>query len=397
MVLDTDKDYNAFQSYFINLFKREKGFSLRPKYLFKLAEKGYISNLSDEKIRKLIPLIKALDSWGDWSFNFELKEKQVKFLGFVVYYEELTVTNIENAKEKIRDCFSILFVNFDGIEAYISAFQFMRTTFTLPQLSKKSENIYLSSHYNSTKRQVFNFEIFNLREQSVCYGDNSEYTLVPSARTTEDFIFVLNIIKGHITWESLDGGPYWKIRNLVNDFLPSRITMDSNRCKNIIRNSVSEETLKKILSYLLSKRIFYFQKGVLKANISDSLIEEIFINILECDENFLVTSEEIPKKLFIENLQNVAVQHKNDISLLSFTDSQRYKPNLFYLFKNKEFFIKVKDYIPFKKNNTDSEVNFYVTSFLKPILTYILNEYVSDELQQKKLDSFREKDTLKTF
>ena len=397
MVIDKDENYNSFQNYFINLFKREKGFTTRPKYLKKLVEKGYVNNLDAEKLKLLLPIVKALDNWGDWSFNFKLNKRSVTFLGFVIYYKELTVTNSKKEEEKIRDNFCILFVNFEETRAFVFKFQLMRTTFTLKQLIKNNDSIYLSSHYNVSKKPVFNFQLFyDSNSQSVCYGGNEEYVFSPSATTTEDFLYLFNVIKGHITWESLDGGPYYKIAKLENSFLKNSFgTFNYNSATSALR--AYKNKFKDIFVFLLSKNIFFYKNDTLRIKLSESLIEQIFLEFLEADSTFLVNSSGQSKQQYLEYLENYNNLYSNDISLLNFKDKEHHKPNLYYLFQDQPFYIRVKDKI--NKNRTKIESNeiFFITPYLKQILTYTLDKYVSKHIQEQRIDSFRETNISKTF
>jgi hypothetical protein len=220
-----------YRNYFINLYKREQGFTKRPSYLKKLIERGKVNCLNDSNevmrmtlkdLKNLILIITAFEqNKTEWSFYFrwdETLEKPV-FLGIMTYLPKITITNSEEHEHTIYDCFITYRILCGSSLAHIHHFDFSKTTYSFKEVV--GDDIYIHSHVQKDNRtgalslQTLYSGDFS---RNICKGSSSiSFQEIGTAKTLEEFLYSFVNIEGFFKWESLDGGPYYRIRVLKED------------------------------------------------------------------------------------------------------------------------------------------------------------------------------------
>ena len=123
----------------------------------------------------------------------------------IIHYPEFTITNSESRTHVIKNLFVIIWPNY-----YLTG---LRTTFTPEEVACK----YAHSHLNP--EVVYN----RCRDGSnFCLGDSELGILLQFFRgnqeelTEDNFCYMLTLLDQYIHWESLEGGPYKHISNIVS-------------------------------------------------------------------------------------------------------------------------------------------------------------------------------------
>lgn len=160
----------------------------------------------------------------EYSINFSedsiaLENGTWKFVMFniIIHYPEETIRNSKGDTHTIKD----LFINL-RICKYASGDKFcltltggLRTTFTPEEFSCG----FIQSHIHpltdvfSTRALHTKFSSF----KSICLGSSElrmSYIAFNSENNVDTFELLLHSLDAFIKWESLDGGPYWRIENI---------------------------------------------------------------------------------------------------------------------------------------------------------------------------------------
>ncbi|MDV7397803.1 hypothetical protein RZS08_40760, partial [Arthrospira platensis SPKY1] len=117
------------------------------------------------------------------------------------------------------DCFFIINLQKEDDRFYIQNFSFTRTTVRLKEILSKdftNSGLYLTSHVNGSLRYWADNGYF-INSLTHCFGNFAELSMLPSAKTVEDFVYTfLNMIH-YVSTESESGGPYYRIKKLTSN------------------------------------------------------------------------------------------------------------------------------------------------------------------------------------
>lgn len=146
----------------------------------------------------------------------------------VIYFPEINITNSKNHKHKIYDLFVKITIHKDSEKGklYVSSISGCRSTFLLKEL----ESNYTHSHLSNICTAFSDF----------CLG-SSEFAIIKANcavdNSYENFTLLFLSLKGYLSWESLEGGPYRHISGISgngNKISSSVLENYTNEIKNLI-------------------------------------------------------------------------------------------------------------------------------------------------------------------
>jgi hypothetical protein len=164
-----------------------------------------------------------------------------KSFSIIIHYPEIIITNSKEYKHKIKDLFIVLIFK-NGILNDIKGF---RTTFTSAE--------YISNYVHS------HLPIYGINQvNSFCVGSSEFYSIVKKFKQNEvtelTFKYLLFSIDSFLKWESLEGGPYIKIQDIL--YVAPKNIIDLN---DISFGFLTEDVRKKIVenSEIVIKKTLY--------------------------------------------------------------------------------------------------------------------------------------------
>lgn len=144
--------------------------------------------------------------------------------GCIIHFPEIEIFNENDTSKIIYDLYVRLFWEYstsentkDKIISFTTAMQGARSTYTVEDIW----NTYSHSHLPSLKREGPNDsgEYYAFTEfQEFCLGEDTLYNTLAELSmgfNIDKFIILLNSIDDFVRWESLSGGPYMLIEELV--------------------------------------------------------------------------------------------------------------------------------------------------------------------------------------
>ena len=186
-------------------------------WMKRFAEKGYFFDINNETLKNNVKdMMETLEAvYPDrWSFFFE---EENRFPHILIHFPCFEISNSENCKHTIRDLYVGLYPIIDSITGKIcfkSGISGFRTTLTDAELNTG----YLHSHLR--RFSEFYFDFFNggrVPERWFCLGSSETLDLLDIMCGAEEFdknLFELFLytLDSFMKWESLEGGPYIKMK-----------------------------------------------------------------------------------------------------------------------------------------------------------------------------------------
>lgn len=249
------------------------------------AKKGYFFEISNETLRNNVKdMMETLEAvYPDrWSFLFE---DCCRFPRILIHFPCFQISNSEGYSHTIKDLFVKLYTIIDqstGKISFENSISGFRTTLTDAELHTG----YLHSHLRSADRNYF--ESFNteyISNRWFCLGSGETLDLLDVMAGADEFdknLFELFLytLDGFVKWESLEGGPYIKLRSI-------QLNSENDRYKYQIRTHIVESA-KDILRYdtdLQRKLKYTFSNGNVSV-IPDMDFEEV-LKIYFLDKNLM--------------------------------------------------------------------------------------------------------------
>ena len=147
---------------------------------------------------------KAVEVYGE-----EFVDIDEDYYSILIYFPEILIKNSAEQEHLIKDLYVQLVFNEDCNK--LREIQIARTTAT----EKELRNNYLFSHLNCKNLGEFSY--------SVCLGSGTVIRNLYTKIRTDSFNFVKNYVnflhtlKYYLSWESVEGVPYYYINNVIND------------------------------------------------------------------------------------------------------------------------------------------------------------------------------------
>ena len=254
-------------------------------WMERYAKKGYFFEISNETLRNNVKdMMETLEAvYPDrWSFLFE---DCCRFPRILIHFPCFQISNSEGYSHTIKDLFVKLYTIIDqstGKISFENSISGFRTTLTDAELHTG----YLHSHLSSVDRSYF--ESFNTKDvpnRWFCLGSGETLDLLNIMNGADEFdknLFELFLytLDGFVKWESLEGGPYIKLRSI-------QLNSENDRYKYQIRTHIVESA-KDILRYdtdLQRKLKYTFSNGNVSV-IPDMDFEEV-LKIYFLDKNLM--------------------------------------------------------------------------------------------------------------
>lgn len=382
-----------FKNYFINLYKREQGFTKRPLYLKKLIEKGKVrcSNSTQTNstramtlgdLKNLIPIITAFqENKTEWSFYFRWEETLEKpvFLGIMTYLPKITIANSEKHKHTIYDCFITYRISCEDNLAHIHHFDFSKTTYSFKELV--GNYVYIHSHVESTNK----VEALSLQtlysgdfSRNICKGSSSiSFQEIGTAKTLEEYLYSFVNIEGFFKWESLEGGPYYNIKALEGNL--EKATYPISDLKIFFTYYADKRgSILPILKILVRHfNLFVTHTYNFNFKYSEEFFIEFFTEILEENSSFLEDASEQSKKL-IDDLQEISRNNSSEIITTEFKREFDFtERQLIFKDRTYEFKIRKRESIHQIKQTSNYFLSPRVKKLIIEKINTILNDYQS--------------------
>ncbi len=200
-------------------YLNSKGLGKNRNFLKKLIEqeKLYYSMTKPYKLnrhkKRLFQMMDSLDEIypNNWDMIFFLNRNRELSIMPLIRYQEFNITNSAGHSHKIKELFVGLSIRSGGKGLYVKSILGTRGTVTPIELDYS----YLHSHLqgNSYYRMSDCFEMGQF-----CTGSAELLDIKSQLKTdfdTELFSLFLVVLKSLVEWESLEGGPYKKIDQLI--------------------------------------------------------------------------------------------------------------------------------------------------------------------------------------
>ena len=381
-----------YKNYFINLYKREQGFTKRPLYLKKLIEKNKIKCLNEsdrvktmtlKDLKNLILIITAFEqNKTEWSFYFRWDEDFEKpvFLGIMTYLPKITITNSEKHEHTIYDCFITYRILCGDSLAHIHHFDFSKTTYSFKELV--GDDTYIHSHVERGNRagalslQTLYSGDFS---RNICKGSSSiSFQEIGTAKTLEEFLYSFVNIEGFFRWESLDGGPYYKIRSLNEKLRTARY--DDRLLQNLFNHYVNRSDSSIILLQMLLRHFNLYIKGDYNFRFkpSEEFFIEFFTEVLNADSAFLEDSAQQSKEL-IDTHQGSSQNNSSEAITRKFKEEFNFTERQL-IFKDRIYEFKIRKRKSVQQIKQSS--NYFLSPRVKEFITNKINKIINDYQSQ---------------
>lgn len=343
-------------------------------YLFELANRGFIKNLSVDKVvefcDKMDQIITSLNNaYGEnWDFVLQTSyddNSKKSFLGFtlniVIHYDEILITNSKEQEHLIKDLFVILSIHIKKSSEEVT-FLFSDPYGFRSTLSYEE---WYSGYFHSHLEK--DIQCWGpLPTGPFCTGSNEITDLRMRLNSSFDignFELLLLTIDSMVSWESLEGVPHMKMEN---------IRVASKWEKKELHSRYFEESFNQLETNIKSLEAcnFIFSEGryklVANQNLSSSL--QAFFKSNRRLKKYLVSPNTEDGEYFGFDIPSITCSR--DIKQ-SWQDSNNSKKP-FVLFRNKKFFLTVSDFDSSKLPDTSNYIIY--PKFL---------DYVSEQISQK--------------
>lgn len=256
MNLRNNKTDNKFQNYINSA--RQLGITRNREWLKKMIYKGKICYLSiDESYKvlsdasydifteQLFTLItvferKFVDKW-DIHVNFKrIANKTYYEISFIIHYPKTQISNSNEQSRELLDLIVVLPISFSRTNNCVYTKHIQGTRVTL--LQDEWTRGYMHSHLPLIPKLINHS--YCLLANNFCIGseDLSELDIELSVEFDADkFELMLYTIDSFVAWESLEGGPYYKLSNIVIEDVLIRVTTDSSKIVSIYQNFKNNE------------------------------------------------------------------------------------------------------------------------------------------------------------
>lgn len=164
-------------------------------------------------------------------------------LYLLIYFPEITITNTVKEKHTIYDMFvRFSLLDFDDGTFEIDSMQGVRTKVSYGEMASKYSHSHLPS--NSHKTLIFS---------SFCLGSSEIRQLMILVNQSEDsdinlIRYFLQDIKSYLSWESLEGGPHIKMKNVVLRGTMNDLPIVESMMLRDIRSRLKDNSLYEYLS-----------------------------------------------------------------------------------------------------------------------------------------------------
>ena len=349
-------------------------------WMERYAKKGYFFEISNETLRNNVKdMMETLEAvYPDrWSFLFE---DCCRFPRILIHFPCFQISNSEGYSHTIKDLFVKLYTTIDqstGKISFENSISGFRTTLTDAELHTG----YLHSHLKSADRNYF--ESFNTKDvpnRWFCLGSGETLDLLDVMAGADEFdknLFELFLytLDGFVKWESLEGGPYIKLRSI-------HLNSENDVSKYQIRTHIVESA-KDILRYdtdLQRKLKYTFSNGNVSV-IPDMDFEEVL-------KIFFLGKNLMSMFCIYESRDYWKVPEK-------YLNTQEYTENEGILFRGYKKSLKLIDTVYQKNRELLDTSNLIIHPRIVQTLIDYLNErvtfkYLNYYARKRKIDEARE-------
>ncbi|ALN97301.1 hypothetical protein BOX09_gp57 [Flavobacterium phage Fpv1] len=294
MDLKNNKSSNKFQNCISSA--RISGLTRNREWLKKMIDKGKIYyNFDDryeilhkrnyaiftEQLFELITVFerKFVDKWDIHLTNRRIDNKNYYEISFIMYYPKLEITNSSDQSRELTDLIAVLPVTFSVDNNCIYTKRIQGTRVTL--LQDEWNRGYMHSHLPGiSKITGFNECLIT---NNFCIGseDLSELDIELSAEFDSDkFELMLYTIDSLVAWESLEGGPYFRMGEITIEDAAIRVTTSTSEIMSIYRKFLSYVSYELALPQKLPLNFVYID-GVFKIKkdfVFTQFLKDAFLN-----------------------------------------------------------------------------------------------------------------------
>lgn len=291
MDLKNNKSYNRFQNYINSA--RITGLTRNREWLKKMIDKGKIYYDFDDRYKilhkrnyaifteQLFELItvferKFVDKWDIHLTNRRIDDKNYYEISFIMHYPKLEITNTSDQSRELTDLIAVLPVTFSVDNNCIYTKRIQGTRVTL--LQDEWNRGYMHSHLPSIPK-ISNFSEC-LITNNFCIGseDLSELDIELSTEFDSDkFELMLYTIDSLVAWESLEGGPHFRMGQITIEDAAIRVTTLASEIMNIYREFQNYELAvaqKLPLNFVYIDGIFKIKKD----SVFTQFLKDAFLN-----------------------------------------------------------------------------------------------------------------------
>lgn len=216
------------------------------------------------------------------SYNF-------KFMTVIIRFKEITLKNSNNRIHKIHNLFVKFHVSYYG--NFINEIEGLRTTLT----EEEASSFYRHSHLSSHSEGYFSHfclgtgPIATLKQFIASIDDDFE-----EEDYRNDIRLFLHNLNEYLSWESLEGGPYRKISNMIEKSSSRLITEydkeDYELFKNFIIETIKDDKITEFIDINIDADFVDYNLQILDNELSLSYAKFVIDKYLkeEIDENYLL-------------------------------------------------------------------------------------------------------------
>lgn len=267
------------------------------KFILKESTKIFLDNyvLTSETpvkkrlyVRRICETIDAFNAkYGeDWDIIISPINIDMYKIGFIHIFKEVTIINSQHLSHKIKDLVIVMEWRCPNSNTSIKNMRFRMTGSRMYLSPKEIASGYQHSHLSrwSPSENISNLTYTLFDTHNFCLGSESE-----TANVLDDLMadyhpekiqLFLYLLDSYVSWESLEGGPYVKIRDLSN--LKKKVYN--------VKNDSCERIFRYILSYTEEYNYpldvdFYIQDNKFKINETHKTIEffKLALHVMSSD------------------------------------------------------------------------------------------------------------------
>jgi hypothetical protein len=233
--------------------------------------------------------LSIIDNFSNKQDNTLINSIQINIF---ILYPSITIKNSVEEEHLIKDLLIVLPIHKFTSSIFFKDFKGIRLSVN----KQEFHNAYRHSHTN-TMSYKYNKNFYS---SSFCYGESEISDIISINRnecTPEAFELFIITLDNYLSWESLEGGPHIKMRDVITNAESSSISIDRTDAKNMF-NIVNIQLIKNINENDIKNLRVIVQNRSLKFIIND---------------NFKNTIINIIKKFDYDNIKNLIVTKIEDI------------------------------------------------------------------------------------
>jgi len=262
----------------------------------------------------------------------------------ILKFDNVTVKNRNNLEHNIKDLYILIRLKEDfsitgGIEG-------CRGELTYAEYTSNYLFSHLSSYYDEHISKCC------LGGQTALNQVCMELHCTFNSTRFEHFLFA---IKNYVTWESLEGGPYRKIKDIGNNIYSNIVSLTNSQIENYIIPCINKK-----LHFIIDHDIIEVERDF----YNYSIITEAFYASNLPDKYFYCCEYDVKKKLFVSSVNTEATN--------KITEGLNANANVIFTFKGENVKLKI-NYI--ENNNNEDLIDFLSEMNIRNIIN-ILNEYL---------------------